>query len=76
MSSFHKTKLGRFGENLTADMDGYVHTTIAGWMSANVDCGSETMTRTQLRDWAREQAAESRKQLVFAERGVAEWQSR
>ena len=59
MSSFHRTNLGSFGENLTTDMDGYVHTTIAEWMAANVDFGSETMTRTQLRDWAREQAAES-----------------
>ena len=75
MSSFHRTNLGSFGENLTTDMDGYVHTTIAEWMAANVDFGSETMTRTQLRDWAREQAAESRKQLAFAQRGVAEWQA-
>jgi len=75
MSSFHKTKLGRFGENLTADMDGYVHTTIAGWMSANVDFAGERMTRKQLRNWAREQAAESRKQLAQAEEGLAEWRS-
>jgi len=73
MSSFHKTHLGRFGQNLTADMDGYVHTTIAGWMAANVDFGSTKMTREQLRDWARQQAAESRQQVADAEEGLAEW---
>jgi len=75
MSSFHKTKLGRFGENLTTDMDGYVHTTIAAWMAANVDFASEKMTREQMRDWARGQAAESRRQLAQAEEGLAEWRS-
>lgn len=73
MSSFHATNLGRYGQNLTADMDGYVHTTIAGWMSANVDFAGEKMTREQLRDWARQQAAESRQQVADAEAALAEW---
>ena len=73
MSSFHKNNLGSYGANLTADMDGYVHTTIGEWMAANVDFGNAKMTREQLRDWAREQAAESRKQVADAERGLAEW---
>lgn len=51
MSSFHKTNLGRFGELLPCDMDGYVHTTIVAWMSAPVDFGSEKLTRSELRDW-------------------------
>lgn len=74
MSRFHQSNLGRFGHNLTADMDGYVYTTISEWMAANVDFGSETMTRRQLRDWARGQAAESRQQVADAERGLAKWQ--
>ena len=75
MSSFHKTSLGSYGQNLTTDMDGFAHTTIAGWMGANVDFGSEKMTREQMRDWAREQAAETRKQLALAEQGIAEWRA-
>jgi len=75
MSSFHKTNLGRYGENLTTDMDGFAHTTIAGWMTANVDFGSEKMTREQMRDWARSQAAESRRQLAQAKEGLAEWRA-
>lgn len=76
MSSFHKTNLGSFGENLTTDMDGFAHTTIAGWMSANVDFAGERMTRKQLRDWARGQATESREQLANANAGLAEWRAK
>ena len=73
MSSFHKSYLGRYGENLTTDIDGFVHTTIAKWMAASVDFGSEKLTRTQRRDWARGQAAESRKQLTKNKAALAEW---
>ena len=75
MSSFHKSNLGSFGLNLTTDMDGFAHTTISGWMAANVDFAGEKMTREQMRDWAREQAAESRRQLAMAEEGLAEWRA-
>lgn len=75
MSSFHKTNLGRFGELLPCDMDGYVHTTIVAWMSAPVDFGSEKLTRSELRDWAREKAAETREAVKQAESGLSEWQS-
>ena len=75
MSSFHKSNLGSFGENLTADMDGFVHTTISGWMSANVDFAGERMTSKQLRDWARSQATESREQVANANKGLAEWRA-
>ena len=73
MAGFHKYNLGRFGESLYADMNGYVHTSIREWMTAPVDLGSEKLTRKQLRGWAKEQAAASRKQIALAEIGVAEW---
>lgn len=74
MTSFHKSNLGRFGATLPCDMDGYVHTTIRGWMAAPVDFGSETLSRVQLRDWAREKAAEARDAVKEAEAGLADWQ--
>jgi len=73
MSSFHKTNLGRFGESLPCDIDGYVHTTIKGWMAANVDFAGQRMTQTELRDWAREQASEARNAVKQAEADLAGW---
>lgn len=75
MSSFHATNLGSFGDSLPTDMDGYCHTTIADWMAAPVDFGSENLTRSELRDWARDTAAEARAALKKSEAGLAEWQA-
>jgi len=75
MSSFHRTNLGSFGHNLVTDVDGFAHTTIAGWMAANVAFAGQRMTREQMRDWARHQAAESRRRLALAEEGLAEWRA-
>ncbi len=74
-SSFHATNFGSFAGGLPTDMDGYCHTTIAGWMAAHVDFGSERLTRSELRDWAREQAAAARKAVAEANAALTEWQS-
>ena len=75
MASFHKTNLGRFGESLPTDMDGYCHTTIPEWMAAPVDFGFEKLTRSELRDWAREKASEARAAVKASEEALADWQS-
>jgi hypothetical protein len=47
--SFHLSNLGSFGGNLTADIDGYVYTTISGVMSGRWD---GKMTREHAREIA------------------------
>jgi hypothetical protein len=56
-------------------MDGFVHTTICGWMSANVDFGGQKWTRADRLEWAREKAEETREALKLAEAGLKEWQN-
>ena len=72
--SFHKSNLGSFGESLPCDRDGYVHTTIAGWMGAPRD-GIDDSTVSERRDWAREQANAARAALKRANAGLAMWRS-
>ena len=67
--SFHISNLGSFGGNLTADMDGYVYTTISGVLSGRWD---GKMTRDQAREIARDNKVE----LAEAEAELAEWQTR
>jgi hypothetical protein len=71
--TFHQSNLGQFGKCLPTDMDGYVHTTISGWMSAPIDWAGQRPLRAELREWARDKAAESRAAVKAAEAGLAEW---
>lgn len=71
--SFHKSNLGTFGESLTCDIDGYVHTTIKGWMSANVDWGFDRTVAAR-RNAARDLAERARNEVTAAEAALAEWQ--
>ena len=67
--SFHISNLGSFVGNLTADMDGYVHTTISGVMSGRWDGKMD-------RDTAREIARHNKAELAEAEAELSEWQAR
>ena len=71
-SSFHKSNLGSFGDSLPCDRDGYVHTTITGWMGAPRD-GLDDSTASERRDWAREHAKAAREALARANAGLAKW---
>ena len=73
-SSFHKSSLGSFGDSLPCDRDGYVHTTIKGWMGAPRD-GIDDSTSAERRDWAREQAKAARAALKRANAGLADWRN-
>lgn len=74
-TTFHKSDLGRFGENLPCDLDGYVHLTAEGWMSANLDGmawhGYDDDAKEE-RCW--EMAEEAREAVAVAEKALAEWQ--
>ena len=73
-SSFHKSNLGSFGESLPCDRDGYVHTTIAGWIDSPRD-GLDDSTYSERRDWAREQAKATRAALKRANAALADWRN-
>lgn len=65
--SFHKSNFGQFGTSLPCDLDGYVHTSIAGWMRAPMD-GHVT------RDDARDLVARTRAAVRQAKKALGEWQ--
>ncbi len=73
-SSFHKSNLGDFGKNLPCDISGYVHTTIKGWMGANLDALFwDGYTYEQKRDCCREMARGAREAVRAAEKELANW---
>lgn len=73
-TSFHKSNFGRFGENLPSDLDGYVHITITGWMSAPLDgLAWSGYTAAQKREQCKEMAAEAREAVKAASEGLANW---
>ena len=73
-TSFHKTNLGAFGKNLPCDLDGYVHTTIKGWMAAHLDALAwDGYTYKQKRDCCREMARGAREAVRAAEKELANW---
>ena len=73
-SSFHKSSLGSFGDCLPCDRDGYVHTTIKGWIGSPRD-GLDDATYSERRAWAREQAKAAREALKRADAGLADWRN-
>lgn len=74
--SFHKSNLGAFGEHLSCDMDGYVHTTAAGWLAAPVDMPSADRDDAEyMQQWAEEQAQETRDAVAAAEEKSTAWQA-
>ncbi len=73
-SSFHKSNLGDFGASLPCDIDGYVHTTIKGWMGANLDALTwRGYTYRQKRAACREMARDARVAVRAALKELGEW---
>lgn len=76
-TSFHKTNLGGYGESLPCDLDGYVHTSIAGWMSANMDgMAWDGYSYAQKRESCREMAAAARAAVKEAAAALDGWRRR
>lgn len=74
--SFHKSNLGAFGEHLPCDMDGYVHTTAAGWLAAPVDMpAADRADAEYMREWSEDMAQQTRDAVAAAEEKLAAWQS-
>ena len=73
--TFHASNLGRFGERLPVDLDGYCHTTLKAWMKAPVDWGGDRPTREQRLDFARDMAADVRAAVKSAESAIADWRA-
>lgn len=84
--SFHKSNLGSFGENLQADINGYVPTAETGPWDLDYDHGSE---RTHNADgslteygewWEQERFPEIRDAAISAteaaEAGITEWRNK
>ena len=73
-TSFHKSNLGTFGENLPCDIDGYVHLTAEGWINSRMDWGD--YTEEEIEDRSEELAENARKATEEAEKALAEWQAK
>lgn len=72
MKSYHKSNFGKFGDRLPCDLDGYIHTTIKGWMAAKVDpVGLET--KADKFQWAKDKAEEAKKAIAEVEELLATW---
>lgn len=78
MSKHHKSNLGRFGDQLEVDLQGYTYTTVGEWLTvADLDYAT---TRDMNEDpewaaeWATEQAAAACAALDAANAAVEEWQ--
>lgn len=75
-TSFHKTNFGNFGENLPCDLNGFVHTTAKGWMSAHMDgMAWSGYTRAQKQERCKEMADEARKAVAASEMALGKWQA-
>lgn len=73
-TSFHKSNLGAFGENLPCDLNGYVHTTTEGWMCAPLDgMAWQDYDEDAKEERCEEMAAEAREAVALAEKALAEW---
>ena len=75
MTSFHKTNFGSFGRYLPCDLDGYVHLTAEGWMTAPVAYGTDgPLTGENLICWAANMAEQAQIATQEAEAQLTEWQ--
>ncbi len=73
-TSFHKTNMGRFGESLPCDIDGYVHLTAEAWLAAPVDMSSaDRADEDYMAEWAEDQAEATRQAVADSEAALAEW---
>ena len=78
MSRHHKSNLGRFGDQLETDLQGYTYTTVSEWLTV-ADLDYQT-TRDINEDpewaaeWATEQAAAACAALDAANAAVEDWQ--
>ena len=70
---FHTSNYGSFSRNIPADIDGYAHTTQAGWMGANMDWGSPCPDRAHRLERCKELASEARAAVKDADKALAEW---
>ena len=71
---FHSTNLGKFGTHVPRDLDGYAHTTIAGWLHARMDWGMGS-TRSDRLEIARDLAQKTRAAAKEAQAHLDEWRS-
>jgi len=74
--SFHITNYGSFGGSIPRDIDGFAHTTQAGWMRANIDEGGMRNTRPVRLAHCKELATRTRDAVKAADRRLAAWRSR
>ena len=72
--SFHASNYGSLGGGIPTDLEGYAHTTIAGWMSARMDWGTGRASRSERLDACRELAARVREAVREADSALARWQ--
>lgn len=70
--SFHKSNFGTFGRAMICDLDGYIHTTIKGWMAAKMDWGFDRTVAAR-RLAARDLAERARGEVATAEKALADW---
>jgi hypothetical protein len=75
-TAIHTSNFGQFCRSIPCDLDGYTHTTISGWLDAPMDHGTgRKPSKSNLRDWARDKARESREAIRAANNGICAWQS-
>jgi len=78
MSKHHKSSLGRFGEDLETDLQGYTYTTVGEWLTvADLDYQTTRDINEDpewAADWAREQAAAAAVALDAANAAAEAWQ--
>ena len=75
-ASFHKSNLGRFGDSLPCDLDGYIHLTAQAWMTAPMDWGTDGKPEgDELVEWANKMAFTAMSETNQAENQLEDWQS-
>jgi hypothetical protein len=75
MAAHHKSNLGKFGESLVVDQNGYTYTTAEEWLAAPVDISAEDRADVEyMQQWATEQAERANAALTAAEADAAKWQ--
>ena len=78
MSKHHKSNLGRFGDQLETDLQGYTYTTVGEWLTvAKLDFSTSRAIDEDpewAADWAREQAAAAVAALDAANAAAEAWQ--
>ena len=78
MSKHHKSNLGRFGDQLETDLQGYTYTTVSEWLTvADLDYQTARDMNEDpewAADWAAEQAAAACAALDAANAAAEAWQ--